>query len=74
MVMRRYCEWAGNPKGNPEDPKRCIVEVSETGRSMLSHQCYRKRGYGPEEEFCKQHAKMWEEGRHLYIPTPKELL
>lgn len=28
----------------------------------------RKRGYGPEGLYCKQHAKKLEAGRHLHIP------
>lgn len=54
--MRRYNEWAGNPKGIPEDPTRCIKEVWDPN-GWLSHQCRRKRGHGPNGEYCKQHAK-----------------
>lgn len=54
--MRRYNQWAGNPKGEKEDVKRCVVEVFDKGRSILTHQCYRKRGYGPNGLLCRQHA------------------
>ena len=50
---RRYGEWAGNPKGHPENTTRCIVE----GRFMFP-QCYRKRGHGKDGLYCKQHAKL----------------
>ena len=43
--------------GTKEDPKRCVEEVPYGGSSVLFHQCLRKRGYGPKEEYCKQHAK-----------------
>ena len=44
--MRTYNKCALNPKGNPEDPTRCIESVSSDG--WLSHQCSRKRGHGKE--------------------------
>jgi len=44
----------------PEDPARCIVSVQPPGLWGIgeSHQCYRKRGHGPNGEYCKQHAKL----------------
>jgi hypothetical protein len=54
---RRYRMWGGNPRGTPEDKTRCVVSVHDTGRSPLSHQCERKRGHGPDGEYCAQHAK-----------------
>lgn len=68
VVVRRYNKWAGNPKGNPENLERCIVDVTDGGRSMLSHQCYRKKGFGPNKDYCKQHAKMVAAGSNLYVP------
>ena len=55
-MTRMYGKWAGNPKGNPEDPTRCIASVPYEG-GWHFHQCSRKRGYGPKGEYCKQHAK-----------------
>lgn len=52
---RVYGRWAGNPKGNPEDPTRCVEEVCSGGREMTFYQCLRKRGHGPEGLYCKQH-------------------
>lgn len=53
----RYGVWAGNEKGDPEDPLYCVAEVyHSTGGVTL--QCHRKRGHGPGGKFCKQHAKM----------------
>ena len=54
---RRYNQWAGNPRGWPEDKTRCIEEVWS---GYLSYQCSRKRGYGPDGLYCKQHAKRHE--------------
>ena len=56
--FRYYGTWAGNPNGIKEDTSRCIYEVWESGRSFISHQCSRKRGYGIDGVFCKQHAKL----------------
>ncbi len=52
---RRYGEWAGRPHGEPEDKARCIVQVPNPP-AWAGAQCSRKRGYGPDREFCKQHA------------------
>ena len=60
--MRRYGEWAGNPKGNPEDTARCIESVPDSG-GWIPHQCSRKRGHGPNGEWCKQHGKREEKRR-----------
>ncbi len=39
----------------PPNPKRCIVSVHDTGRSVGFHQCEKKRGYGPEGLYCSVH-------------------
>lgn len=57
MKERRYGQWAGNPRGAAEDKARCVEEVAERGRWINYYQCLRKRGYGPNGEYCKQHAK-----------------
>ena len=67
--MRRYGAWAGNPRGYREDPKKCIAEVAS---GFLFYQCSRKRGHGPREEFCKQHAKLVEAGSFIYVPKEDE--
>jgi bacillopeptidase F (M6 metalloprotease family) len=63
MKERRYGQWAGNEKGTPEDTTRCIEKVypPSGGGSWIPHQCYRKRGYGKDGLYCKQHNKMKEE-------------
>jgi len=66
--MRMYRIWAGNPKGNKENPTKCVVSVADGGRSVLSHQCRNKRGFGPNGLYCRRHAKMIEEGRYIYVP------
>lgn len=53
---RKYGVWAGRPQGIPEDTTRCIVEVYHK-RSFTTLQCNRKRGFGPDKLYCKQHAK-----------------
>lgn len=53
---RRYGRWAGNPSGESEDAERCIAEIPNPP-SWTHIQCGRKRGHGPDEKFCKQHAK-----------------
>lgn len=60
--IRHYGEWAGNPKGHKENPENCIEEIWPTGRwgATCRYQCNRKRGYGPDGLYCKQHAKKHE--------------
>ena len=52
---RKYGHW----QSKPEDTTRCIVAVTPPGLWGIGewHQCYRKRGHGPNGEYCKQHAK-----------------
>lgn len=57
-MARRYGEWAGAPRGFPEDPRRCVEAVWV---GWHERQCTRKRGHGPNGEYCKQHAKKIEE-------------
>ena len=66
--MRRYNCWGGNPHGIGEDIARCVVEVFPT-ISFGGHQCFRKRGHGPDSLYCKQHGRIaaahnWT----LYVP------
>jgi hypothetical protein len=55
---RRYGFWSGCPRGQAEDPTRCIEEVCPSmARGWIPLQCRRKRGHGPDGLYCKQHAK-----------------
>ena len=54
---RVYGQWAGNPKGYPERTEDCVYEVWDRF-SWGGRQCTRKRGFGIEGLYCKQHAKM----------------
>jgi hypothetical protein len=60
---RRYGEWAGNPKGRPEDKTRCIEEVWPRANTWVPYQCSRPRGHGPDGLWCKQHARRALEGK-----------
>ena len=53
---RVYDKSGVNPKGIPEDKTRCIAEVTAWS-GWHSYQCQRKRGYGQDGLYCKQHAK-----------------
>jgi hypothetical protein len=64
MNERRYGDWAGNPRGNAEDPARCIEEVWEPRGGMRAYQCTRKRGKGLDGLYCGIHAK-----RHPALPA-----
>ena len=60
----RYGTWAGRPKGNTEDPLRCVEEVWPSGSGgggWTPYQCTRPRGHGPGGLWCKQHGKKAEE-------------
>lgn len=52
-----YNQWAGNPAGSKPDFTRCCESVTpnERGGYWHQHQCNRKRGYGPDGAYCKQH-------------------
>lgn len=46
-----------NPKGTPENIENCIVKMFSEIRSCgTTYQCTRKRGFGPDKLYCKQHA------------------
>lgn len=47
---------AMNPIGDPEDKTLCVVEVADS-RGWRFHQCKRKRGFGPDGLYCRQHIK-----------------
>lgn len=67
--MRRY-----GRSNTPEDRERCIAEVSEPPHYIYAHQCRRKRGHGPDGEYCVQHAKKLAEGRHVYVGHPTRIV
>ncbi len=57
-AVRRYNKWAGNPNGTPEDPEKCVAEVSDEGYGgFLLRQCSNKRGKGPDGLLCGIHAR-----------------
>ncbi len=56
--QERYGQWAGSPKGNKPDTDRCAKEVQSDG-GFHFYQCSRKLGHGPNEMYCKQHAKLF---------------
>lgn len=49
-----YGVWAGDPKGRPEDPLRCI-EAVYNHHSRRRFQCRSKRGKGPDGLYCGLH-------------------
>lgn len=60
MRKKRYGCWADDPDGYPENVANCVKEVYNKCVGIRASQCSRKRGYGPGEKYCKQHAKMVE--------------
>jgi len=66
MEVRRYGEWAGNPKGVAEDPNHCVAGLWKIYKEkkwhycLIEHQCTHKRGYGSDGLYCKVHAKKFE--------------
>ena len=54
----RYGVWTGCPKGRAHVPARCAWEVMERGRGMLYFQCRKPAVFGPENLYCKQHARV----------------
>lgn len=47
-------------QNRPENTEYCRAEACDVS-GWHPHQCSRKRGHGPNGEFCKQHAKMADE-------------
>jgi hypothetical protein len=53
---RIYGNWTGNEKGVKEDISKCIENVYGS-RDWIGHQCRRKRGFGKDKLYCKQHSR-----------------
>ena len=53
LYEKSYGAWAGNRAGRKPDFTRCCESVSAD--SWHFRQCSRKRGYGPDGAYCKQH-------------------
>ena len=68
MERKRYGMWAGNSAGVIEDMTCCTEEVYPTEGFGIPHQCNRKRGYGANGLYCKQHARMAERKLTKYAP------
>ena len=64
-LERRYNRWAGNERGTAERPSYCIAEIYT---NPLFAQCRRRRGFGPNDEYCAQHAGMKTRGRYVSVP------
>jgi len=56
LPKKVYGQWAGNPNGFPEDTAQCVAEVPSYS-GWYTVQCSRKRGFGSNGGYCKQHAK-----------------
>lgn len=54
--VRVYGQWAGDIAGVKEDKRRCIKAIY-IRMAFYNHQCSRKRGYGKDGLYCRQHAK-----------------
>lgn len=68
-MARRYNVWAGNPDGDAEDPKRCLVEAYQRGISLF-HQCANARG---EDGLCGTHRAQKAAGANLHVPLDNPL-
>lgn len=50
----KYGIWAGNPRGQPANYEHCCANLRDKYQPG-GYQCTRKRGFGPDEAYCKQH-------------------
>ena len=57
MSERRYGKSLANPRGFAFLPSYCVELVWD---GWGERQCLRKRGHGPNGEYCKQHARRLE--------------
>jgi len=56
MLSDRYKKFYGDNVKHPPDLTRCCEEVTRyIGNWPHYGQCTRKRGFGPDEAYCKQH-------------------
>ena len=47
-----------NPAGVQEDPRRCVIEMTDSSRRLLrKYQCEKGRGHGPDKLYCAFHAR-----------------
>jgi len=75
--VRIYGQWAGNPKGQRENPQHCVVEVWPPGFWSIPRQCQRKRGHGEGDLaglLCAHHARQYaaRQGHGLQLSIPKD--
>jgi hypothetical protein len=57
-----YGNWSGNPDGRPANHSLCCKSVYAKGK-IISHQCRKARGFGPDRAYCKQHDPLAIEAR-----------
>lgn len=50
----QYGRWAGRPEGVAPDFKRCCASLHDKWHPG-GYQCSRKRGFGPDLAYCRQH-------------------
>ena len=48
-------------EGIPYDARHCAYRIYKHPSPMMSHQCSRRPGHGPDALYCKQHARMVED-------------
>ena len=67
-TLRRYGAWPGKPGGRTEKIADCVEAMPDqsTFNGMVTKQCSRKRGHGPDGLYCKQHAKRHDVDRAAY--------
>lgn len=65
LYPTKYGAWAGFPSGHKPDLTRCCKAVwSSKDRWSREAQCTRKRGFGPDLAYCKQHDPAAVEARN----------
>lgn len=56
LYRDKYGAWAGSPDGHQPDYLLCCQEVEDNSTFWPRYrQCRRKRGFGPDDAYCKQH-------------------
>lgn len=55
MSERTYGRGWTNSAGIPEDKTLCVESVPDGTNFPTFYQCKKKRGYGPEKEYCQVH-------------------
>lgn len=60
-----YGKWSGRPEGNKPNYDNCCAEIPRAKGAYIMKQCERRKGYGPNGNYCKQHGTAADKRKRL---------